>query len=96
MPLARNNSIGLTLYGGSMFMGKWKNENISIAKNYEAVGSYSGYFSICFIKLIFLIAGKLTKEDLKQIERCACPTLGSCPGMFTANTMATCIYNLYY
>jgi len=77
MPLARNNSIGVTIYGGAMWMGKWKNETISIAKNYEAVGAYS--------------AGKLTKDDLTQIERCACPTLGACPGMFTANTMAMCI-----
>lgn len=89
MPLARNNSIGVTLYGGAMFMGKWKNETISIAKNYEAVGAYSGtsHFERHFLNQI---AGKLSKDDLTHIERCSCPTLGACPGMFTANTMATC------
>jgi len=77
MPLARSNSIGLTLYGGAMLMGSFKKMPISIADNYSAVGSYS--------------IGKISKEDLKTIECSSCPTLGSCPGMFTANTMATCI-----
>lgn len=77
MPLARNNSIGLTLYGGSMLMGKWKEKAISIADNYEAVGAYS--------------VGKIGKQDLRDIECSACPTAGACPGMFTANTMAMAI-----
>ena len=55
-------------------MGRHKNETISIATNYEAVGSYS--------------VGKITKEELQAIECSSCPGLGACPGMFTANTMA--------
>ncbi len=75
MPLARNNSIGLTLYGGAILVGRWKGKSVNISTNFEAVSAYSH--------------GKMSKEDLKEIESCACPTLGSCPGMFTANTMAT-------
>jgi dihydroxy-acid dehydratase len=76
MPLARNNNIGLTLYGGAILVGKTKKQSsINISTNYEAVGAYA--------------SGKMTKEDLKEIEQCSCPTIGACPGMFTANTMAT-------
>jgi dihydroxy-acid dehydratase len=78
MPLARNNSIGLTLYGGAIRMGKLKNgKTINIADNYSGVAAYS--------------VGKISREELENIERCSCPTAGSCPGMFTANTMAVAI-----
>jgi dihydroxy-acid dehydratase len=77
MPLARNNSIGVTMYGGSILVGSYKQQAISIANNYEAVGAYS--------------VGKVSKEELKAIECSSCPTAGACPGMFTANTMATAI-----
>jgi len=77
MPLARNNSIGLTLYGGSILTGRFQDKAISIADNFVAIGAYS--------------VGKMTKEELRTVEKCACPGAGSCPGMFTANTMATAI-----
>ena len=77
MPIARNNSIGITMYGGAILMGKLKKETIDISSNYKAVAAYS--------------TGKITNEELNEIEKCSCPTLGACPGMFTANTMATAI-----
>jgi dihydroxy-acid dehydratase len=77
MPLARNNTIGLTLYGGSIWAGRFRGENISIAKNFEALGGFS--------------IGEVDEPTLEEIEECACPTAGACPGMYTANTMAVCI-----
>jgi len=77
MAIARNNSIGVTLYGGAIQMGTLDGKTINIATNYETIGAY--------------MAGKVGKEQLIKVERCACPTQGSCPGMFTANTMSTAI-----
>jgi dihydroxy-acid dehydratase len=74
MPLARKNSIGLTMYGGAMRTGRFQNKPINVGTNYEAVGAHS--------------VGKLTREDLKTIERCSCPGLGACPGnsLFYSNS----------
>lgn len=62
MPLARNNSIGVTLHGGSIRMGKVNNQTVDISDNFKAVAAYS--------------MGKISKQELQQIEKCACPTLG--------------------
>lgn len=77
MPLARNNAIGLTLYGGTILPGRYKNQDLTIVSTFEAVGAYSG--------------GKMSKEDLHEIECKACPGNGACGGMYTANTMAAAI-----
>ena len=77
MPLARNNSIGLTLYGGTILPGQLNGKDLTIVSTFEAVGAHS--------------AGKMSDEELHEIECHACPGSGSCGGMYTANTMASAI-----
>lgn len=77
IPLARNNSIGLTLYGGSILPGKLHERDLTIVSIFEAVGEYS--------------AGNMEADELHQIECHSCPGSGSCGGMYTANTMASAI-----
>lgn len=77
IPLARNNSIGLTLYGGTIRPGKLHGKDLTIVSTFEAVGNHS--------------AGVINKEELHQIECHSCPGSGSCGGMYTANTMASAI-----
>lgn len=77
MPLARNNSIGLTLYGGTILPGSYKNQDLTLVSTFEAVGAYS--------------SGKMSKKDFHEIECNACPGNGACGGMYTANTMASAI-----
>jgi dihydroxy-acid dehydratase len=77
MPIARNNSIGITLYGGTILPGKLNGEDVQIVTAFEAVGAYG--------------AGKMTAEQLKAVECSACPGAGACGGMYTANTMASAI-----
>lgn len=60
--------------GGPMKPGKFKGEPVDLISVYEGVGAVS--------------SGKMTMEDLDELERCACPGAGSCSGLFTANTMA--------
>ena len=76
MAAARLNLPSVFLYGGSILPGRGANaEALDIVSVFEAVGARA--------------AGKLTDEELSLIERRACPTEGSCAGMFTANTMAS-------
>lgn len=77
IPLARNNSIGLTLYGGTILPGKYKGSDLTIVSTFEAVGAISN--------------GKMTEAEFHQIECKSCPGNGSCGGMYTANTMASAI-----
>ncbi|MEX2533941.1 MAG: dihydroxy-acid dehydratase [Nitriliruptoraceae bacterium] len=63
------------VYGGSILPGMHKGEQITIQEVYEAVGAHG--------------RGLIDDEELGQIERAACPSEGSCGGMFTANTMAS-------
>ena len=77
MPLARNNSIGITLYGGTILPGKFNRKDLTIVSTFEAVGQYA--------------AGKMSMDELHEIESRSCPGYGSCGGMYTANTMASCI-----
>ncbi len=77
MPIARNNLIGLTLYGGSILPGEYHGKALNIVSAFEAIGAHC--------------AGKIDAEELHTIECHACPGAGSCAGMYTANTMASAI-----
>jgi dihydroxy-acid dehydratase len=75
MAAARLNLPSVFLYGGSILPGRWKDQALDIVSVFEAVGACA--------------AGTLSENELGEIERRACPTEGSCAGMFTANTMAS-------
>jgi dihydroxy-acid dehydratase len=75
MAAARVNLPSVFLYGGSIMPGRWKDQALDIVSVFEAVGACA--------------AGTLTENELGEIEKRACPTEGSCAGMFTANTMAS-------
>jgi len=75
MAAARLNLPSVFLYGGSILPGRYKDQALDIVSVFEAVGACA--------------AGTLTENELGEIERRACPTEGSCAGMFTANTMAS-------
>ena len=77
MPIARNNLVGITLYGGSILPGLHGGEELNIVSSFEAVGAHA--------------AGRIDGGQLHQIECHACPGAGSCGGMYTANTMAAAI-----
>ena len=75
MAIARMNVPAIYVYGGTIKPGKWKGVDLTIVSAFEAVGAYS--------------AGKMSKEDYDGIERNACPSVGACGGMYTANTMSS-------
>jgi len=75
MAAARLNVPSVFLYGGTILPGHWNGQALDIVSVFEAVGAHA--------------AGAISDEDLDHIERNACPTEGSCAGMFTANTMAS-------
>jgi len=75
MAAGRLNLPSVFLYGGSILPGHWKDQSLDIVSVFEAVGACA--------------AGTLTENELGEIEKRACPTEGSCAGMFTANTMAS-------
>ncbi|MEP7061035.1 MAG: dihydroxy-acid dehydratase [Betaproteobacteria bacterium] len=75
MALARVNVPGIYVYAGTIKPGHWKGQALTIVSAFEAVGSFA--------------AGKLPKADYDGIERNACPSVGACGGMFTANTMSS-------
>ena len=77
MPLARNNVIGITLYGGTILPGRFENKDLNIVSVFEAVGKYS--------------AGKISPSEFNEVEGRSCPGCGACGGMYTANTMASTI-----
>jgi dihydroxy-acid dehydratase len=74
MAAARTNVPSVFLYGGAILPGRWKDQALDIVSVFEAVGACA--------------AGTITENELGEIEMRACPTEGSCAGMFTANTMA--------
>jgi dihydroxy-acid dehydratase len=74
MALARLNIPGLMLYGGSIRPGHYKGAEVTIQQVFEAVGEFA--------------AGKITEEELHELEEAASPGAGACGGQFTANTMA--------
>jgi dihydroxy-acid dehydratase len=75
MALARLNVPGLMLYGGTILPGRHRGRDVTIQDVFEAVGACA--------------AGKITEEELHELECAACPGAGACGGQFTANTMAT-------
>ena len=75
MAMARINVPAIYVYGGTIKPGHWKGQDLTIASAFEAVGAFS--------------AGKMSKEDFEGIEKNACPSVGACGGMFTANTMSS-------
>jgi dihydroxy-acid dehydratase len=75
MALARLNLPSVFLYGGSIMPGKFRGEDVNYVSVIEAVGAVE--------------AGRMTEEELLELERVACPGAGACAGMYTANTMAS-------
>ena len=73
MAAARVNVPTVFVSGGPMLAGHVKGKKTSLSSMFEAVGSYA--------------AGKFTLEDVEEFENKACPTCGSCSGMYTANSM---------
>lgn len=73
--LARMNVPGIYVYGGTIRPGHWKGKDLTIVSSFEAVGEFT--------------AGRMSQEDFEGIERNACPSTGSCGGMYTANTMSS-------
>jgi dihydroxy-acid dehydratase len=74
MAMARMDLPAVYLYGGTILPGTYKGVDVTIQDVFEAVGAHA--------------KGSLSDEDLLGLERAACPTTGSCAGMYTANTMA--------
>jgi dihydroxy-acid dehydratase len=75
MAAARLDLPAVFLYGGSSLPGRYRGRDISIVDVFEGIGAES--------------EGRITRAELTEIERAACPGAGSCAGMFTANTMAS-------
>ena len=73
--MLRMNVPGIYVYAGTIKPGKWKGIDLTIVSSFEAVGAYA--------------AGKMSAEDFIGIEKNACPSVGACGGMFTANTMSS-------
>ena len=74
MALARLDIPALMLYGGSIMPGRFQEHDVTIQDVFEGVGAFA--------------AGKMTAEELDDLESHACPGPGACGGQFTANTMA--------
>jgi dihydroxy-acid dehydratase len=72
--MARLNIPAIFVYGGTIKPGHYQGQDLTIVSAFEAVGAYS--------------AGRISEADLLEIERRACPGVGSCGGMYTANTMS--------
>ncbi len=75
MAMARLNLPSVFVYGGTIMPGMLEGRELTVVDVYEAVGAYD--------------SGQISLEELKNIENNACPSAGSCGGMFTANTMAS-------
>lgn len=73
--LARTNVPGIYVYGGTIKPGNWKGKDLTIVSSFEAVGEFT--------------AGRMSEEDFEGVEKNACPSTGSCGGMYTANTMSS-------
>ena len=75
MGMGRLNLPSIFVYGGTIMPGVWNGKQVTVQDVYEAVGAFD--------------AGKITFEELISLENVACPSAGSCAGMYTANTMAS-------
>ena len=74
MSMLRLNVPSVFIYGGSILPGKYKGKDVTVVDVFEAVGKHS--------------SGKMSSEELRELELVACPSAGACGGQFTANTMA--------
>src|SRR6187549_822145 len=74
MAMCRLNVPSIFIYGGSILPGSFKGRPVTVQDLFEAVGQYS--------------VGKMSAEDLDELEHVACPSAGACGAQFTANTMA--------
>ncbi|WP_047217239.1 MULTISPECIES: dihydroxy-acid dehydratase [Delftia] len=75
MGMLRANVPAIYVYGGTILPGRWKGRDLNIVSVFEAVGENA--------------AGKISDQELKDIEQHAIPGTGSCGGMYTANTMSS-------
>jgi dihydroxy-acid dehydratase len=75
MAAARLNVPSVFLYGGSIAPGAFRGATVTLQDVFEGVGAVT--------------AGRMTEEDLDELERVACPGFGSCAGMYSANTLAS-------
>lgn len=73
--MARLNLPAIFVYGGTMMPGNWDGKQVTDQDVFEAVGTYE--------------SGNLSLEQLTSLENVACPSAGSCAGMYTANTMTS-------
>jgi dihydroxy-acid dehydratase len=73
--MLRMNIPGVFVYAGTIKPGRWKNQDLTIVSAFEAVGSF--------------MAGRMSEEDFLGVEKNACPSVGACGGMYTANTMSS-------
>ena len=74
MAMCRLNVPSIFIYGGSILPGSFKGRPVTVQDLFEAVGQYS--------------VGKMSADDLDELEQVACPSAGACGAQFTANTMA--------
>ena len=74
MALARLNLPSVFIYGGTIMPGKFQGRDVTVQDVFEAVGAFH--------------TGRITEDELYELECAACPGEGSCGGLFTANTMA--------
>jgi dihydroxy-acid dehydratase len=74
MAMARLDVPAVMLYGGSIAPGRWRGKDVTIQDVFEGVGAHA--------------AGKMSDEELRELEDCASPGAGACGGQYTANTMA--------
>jgi dihydroxy-acid dehydratase len=74
MAVARMDVPAVVLSGGPMLAGDYQGRKVDLISMFEAVGQY--------------FAGDVSLEELDELEKCACPTCGSCAGLFTANSMS--------
>jgi dihydroxy-acid dehydratase len=74
MAMTRLDLPAVFVYGGAALPGRWQGRDITVLDTYEAVGA--------------VLAGEMSEATLAELEQRCLPTLGSCPGQFTANTMA--------
>ena len=74
MAMVRLNLPAVFVYGGAALPGRWNGRDVTVLDTYEAVGA--------------VLAGDMKETELVELEQACIPTLGSCPGQFTANTMA--------
>jgi dihydroxy-acid dehydratase len=73
MAMARLDLPAVFVYGGAALPGHWKGRDVTVLDTYEGVGA--------------VLSGSMSESELAELERVCIPTLGSCPGQFTANTM---------